>query len=136
MQFSAQLFQDKCQSRAESKAIMHKQPYVNSRPFPQRSRAAATAPGPHSCTVREGKQSCGRRVSVAMCSGSLPSGGCMAGWVLRADTALWCRSTAQAAPELPAEEYFVKSLYPEELRVPSPPPTHTHPSPNSNEGQE
>lgn len=45
----------------------------------------------------------------------------MAGWVLRADTALLCRSTAQAAPELPAEEYFVKSLYPD-LGLECPPP--------------
>ncbi len=57
-------------------------------PILEPSEAGATEPGLHSSGGREGGERGGRRVSVAMFSGSLLSGESMGRLILRADMAM------------------------------------------------
>lgn len=114
--FPAQLFQEKWQlidwavgvAYNAQEAICWTQSLP---PILEQSEAGATVPGLHSSRGREGERG-GRRVSVAMCSGSLLSGGCMGRLVFRADMAVLYRSAStQAAPEVQWRSVFMQSPY-------------------------
>lgn len=74
-------------------------------PIPELSEAGATES--LACIAPEGGERGGRRVSVAMCSGSLLSAGSMEKLVCRADMAMLYRSaTTQAAPKAHQTKMF------------------------------